>query len=50
MEGIVEILADKLGDAWNVKLKPGSQLHCESALLEQPISRTVLLIESNETK
>ena len=50
MARVVEIFAEKHGDVQNVKLKLGSQLTCGSALLEQPMLKIVLIMESNETK
>ena len=49
MARVVEIFPEKHGDVQNVKLKLGSQLTCGSALLEQGISKIVLIMESNET-
>ena len=44
---IVEIFADKHGDVRNVKLKLGSQSNFGSTLLERPISKILLIMESN---
>ena len=47
---ILEICVDKHGDVRNVKLKLDSQSNCENALLERPISKIVLIMESHDTK
>ena len=47
---ILEICVDKHGDVRNVKLKLGSQSNCGNALLERPISKIVLIMESHDTK
>ena len=48
MARIVEISSDKHDDIRNVTLKFGSYSNCGSTLLEQPISKIALIMESND--